>query len=194
MSEENVVVGVFDNRGKAEEAVRSIGQSGFAMKQLSIVGKGYHTDEKVIGFYNVGDRIKLWGVNGAMWGGLWGLFMGGVFMTVPLIGPLVVLGHLGVMLLGAAEGALLVGSVSALAGALASIGIPKDSVVRYEQAVKSDQFLVMAHGAPEEIKRVQALLQSAAPSQLDVHQGTCAARAGQAAQKRHDDGLVVGKT
>ncbi len=186
MSEEDVVVAVFDRHQQAEEAVRELGRSGFPIQQLTIIGKGYHSDEKVIGFYNVGDRIKLWGKNGAFWGGLWGLFVGGVFMTVPLVGPIVVLGHLGAMLLGAAEGAFLVGGVSALAGALASIGIPKDSVVRYEEAIKADRFLVLAHGAPEEIKHVHELLKSATPSELHVHHGTCAGHEGHAAQHRHD--------
>lgn len=185
MSEEDVVVAVFDRHQQAEEAVRELGRSGFPIQQLTIIGKGYHSDEKVIGFYNVGDRIKLWGKNGAFWGGLWGLFVGGVFMTVPLVGPIVVLGHLGAMLLGAAEGALLVGGVSALAGALASIGIPKDSVVRYEEALKADRFLVLAHGAPEEIKRAHELLKSVTPSELHVHHGTCAGHEGHAAQHRH---------
>ncbi len=76
MSEENVAVAVFDNHAEAEEAVREIGRSDFPVRQLTIIGKGYHSDEKVIGFYNVGDRIKLWGANGAFWGGLssWAAF------------------------------------------------------------------------------------------------------------------------
>lgn len=185
MNEENVIVAVFDSHAEAEEAVREIGRSEFPVGQLTIIGKGYHSDEKVIGFYNVGDRIKLWGKNGAFWGALWGLFAGGIFMTVPLIGPVVVLGHLAAMLLGAVEGALVVGGVSALAGALGSIGIPKDSVIRYEEAVKADRFLVLAHGAPEAISRVQVLLKSAAPSELNVHNGTCAAHEGHAAQQIH---------
>jgi hypothetical protein len=151
MISENTAVAIFDSHQNAEEAVRALGRSGFSMEQLTIVGKGYHTDERVVGFYNTGERIKVWGKNGAFWGAIWGLFFGGVFMTLPLIGPIVVLGHLGVMLLGAAEGALVVGGVSALAGALASIGIPKDSVILYEEAVNADKFLVMAHGTPDEI-------------------------------------------
>ncbi len=193
MSEESVVVAVFDTHDKAEGAIRAIGHSGFPLAQLTIVGKGYHTDEKVIGFYNIGDRIKLWGKNGAFWGGLWGLFAGGVFMTLPIVGPVVVLGHLAAMLLGAAEGAVLVGGVSALAGALASVGIPKDSVVRYEEAVKADRFLVMAHGAPDEVARVQTLLEAATPSELNLHHGTCAAHAGRAAQQRHHDAPASAK-
>jgi len=31
------------------------------MHKLSIVGKGYHTDEHAVGYYNTGDRMKYWG-------------------------------------------------------------------------------------------------------------------------------------
>jgi hypothetical protein len=184
MTSENTAVAIFDDHQKAEEAVRTLGHSGFSMKQLTIVGKGYHTDEQVVGFYNIGDRIKLWGKNGAFWGGLWGLFAGGLFMTLPILGPIVVLGHLGAMLLGAAEGAVLLGGAGVLAGALVSVGIPKDSVVRYEEAVKADQFLVMAHGTPDEVGRAKEVLKSVSPKELTVHEGTCAAHAGHDAHAR----------
>jgi hypothetical protein len=181
MGTENVVAAIFDSHAKAEDAVRTLGRSGLSMDHLTIVGKGYHTDEQVIGFYNIGDRIKLWGSNGAFWGGLWGLFAGGMLMTVPLVGPVVVLGHLAAMLVGAAEGALLVGGVGALAGALTSLGIPHDSVVRYEKAVKSDQYVVMAHGSPDEVQNAKVILEAASPLELTVHEGTNAGPAGHAA-------------
>jgi hypothetical protein len=187
MSEENVVIAVFGRHDQADKAVRALGQANFPLEQLTIVGKGYHTDEQAIGFYNTGDRIKLWGKSGALWGGLWGLFVGGLFMTLPGIGPVVVLGHLGAMLLGAAEGAVLVGGVSALAGALASIGIPKDSVVRYEEAVKADKFLVLAHGSPEQVERAKSVLQSASPTEINTHEHTCVAHAAHAARLRHEE-------
>jgi hypothetical protein len=104
-------------------------------------------------------------------------------MTVPFVGPVVVLGHLGVMLLGAAEGAVLGGGVSALAGALVSVGIPNDSVVRYEAAVKADQFVVMAHGSPTQIEQAKTMLESASPDELNVHEDTHAAHAGHQAHK-----------
>jgi uncharacterized membrane protein len=64
------------------------------LKNLSIVGKGYHTEEKVVGFYTAGDRVKFWGKRGAFWGGLWGLFFGGLFLSIPVVGDVVVLGYL----------------------------------------------------------------------------------------------------
>lgn len=100
------------------------------MKNLSIVGKGYRTDEKVVGFYTKGDRVKFWGKQGALWGALWGLLLGGVFIAIPVVGHVIVLGYLAAAALSAAEGAVIVGGASALAAALNGLGIKKDSVVQ----------------------------------------------------------------
>ena len=61
MSEKNSVVAVFESYNQAEDAVRELQKSGFDMTELSIVGKDYHTDEHVVGYYNTGDRMMYWG-------------------------------------------------------------------------------------------------------------------------------------
>src|SRR5208282_6687542 len=98
--------------------------AGFDMRNLSVVGKGYHTDEKVVGFYNAGDRIKFWGTRGAFWGGFWGLLLGGIFMMTPAGAPVVVLGYLAAIVIAGLENAVIVGGLSAIGAALYSIGIP----------------------------------------------------------------------
>ena len=168
----NSVVAVFENHLAAEAAVKELTDAGIEMKHLSVVGKGYHTDEKVVGFYNTGDRIKFWGSRGAFWGGFWGLFFGGLFMTIPLVGHVVVLGYLATVAISGIENAVLVGGLSALGAAIYSIGVPKDSVLQYETAVKADGFLVMAHGSSEEVARAKAILATAGASRIDVYSGT----------------------
>ena len=64
MEDINTVIAVFADHPAAETAIKKLTSSGFDMKNLSVVGKGYHTDEKVVGFYNTGDRIKFWGTRG----------------------------------------------------------------------------------------------------------------------------------
>ena len=76
MSETNAVVAIYDSHSQAEEAVKELQRSGIDMKKLSIVGKDYHTEEQVVGYYNTGDRMKYWGKLGAFWGGLWGMLFG----------------------------------------------------------------------------------------------------------------------
>lgn len=171
MAKDGTVIAVFTGHQGAETAVKKLAGAGIDMKHLSVVGKGYHTDEKVVGFYNAGDRIKFWGKYGAFWGGLWGWLIGGLFLTIPFVGHVIVLGYLTTMAISAVEGAIVVGGLSALGAALYSIGIPKDSVIQYESALKADSFLVMAHGAAEEMARAKAILQTFNPSRIDQHEG-----------------------
>ena len=178
MSAKNdAVVATFAHHGDAADAVRKLAGAGFDMTHFSIIGKGYHTEEKVIGFYNTGDRIAFWGKNGAIWGGLWGLFFGGMMLTIPVVGPVVVLGHLAAMVFAAVEGAVVVGGLSALGAALFSIGLPENSVIQYEEALKADGFLIVAHGPADEMARAKTIIESANPTRLDLHQNVTDAAA-----------------
>jgi hypothetical protein len=170
MTKNDAIVAVFADHQAAEAAVRTLAEARLDMKNFSIVGKGYHTEETVVGFYNTGDRVKFWGKNGAIWGGLWSLFFGGIFFTVPMVGPVMVLGHLAAMVFAGVEGAIVVGGLSALGAALVGLGIPKNSVIEYEQAVKADGFLVVAHGPEAEMARAKSVLKEAGATRLDVHQ------------------------
>src|SRR5579871_4072725 len=138
------------------------------MKKMSIVGKDYHTDESVVGYYNTGDRMKYWGKQGAFWGGLWGLFFGALFI-VPGLGPILVAGPLVAWIVGALEGAVVVGGLGALGAGLYSIGIPKDSVIQYEAALKSDKFLLLAHGTADEVAKARDILQTTLPVKIALH-------------------------
>jgi len=173
MSQHDTIVAVYAQHDAAEAAVRKVAESGLDMQHFSIVGKGYHSEEQVIGFYSAGDRVKFWGSRGAFWGGFWGLLFGGLMLTIPVIGPVMVLGHLAAVVFaevaGAVEGAVVVGGLGALGAALFSIGIPHHSVLQYERALKADQFLVVAHGPTAEMERAKTLLHSSGPVQLDLH-------------------------
>ncbi len=171
MLQNESVIAVFSEHQEADAAVKKLAGAGIELKHLSVVGKGYHSDEKVVGFYNVGDRIKFWGKRGAFWGGLWGLFLGGVLLTIPVVGPVMILGYLAAVVVSAVEGAILVGGLTALGAALYSAGIPRNSVIQYEQAVKADGFLVIVHGAVAELTRAKAILAQGNPSRLDLHDG-----------------------
>jgi len=170
MNEKNSVVAIYGTHAQAEEAVKELQRAGCDMKKLSIVGKDYRTDESVVGYYNAGDRMKYWGTQGAFWGGLWGMLAGAAFFAIPGIGPILIAGPLVTWIIGALEGAALVGGASALGAALYSIGIPKDSVIQYEAALKAEKFLVLAHGSHDEVARAQEVMQTVNPIKIGVHE------------------------
>ncbi len=171
MSEKNAVVAVYNTHTEAEEGVKELQKSGFDMKKLSIVGKDYHTEEHVTGYYNAGDRMKYWGKMGAFWGGIWGLLLGGAFFAIPGIGPVLVAGPLVTWIIAALEGAVVFGGVSAIGAALYSVGIPKNSVLRYEMALKADKFLVLAHGTADEVTKARDILRTTRAAEINVHTG-----------------------
>lgn len=175
--EENSAVAVFSTHEKAEQAIRELQRGGYDMKKLSVVGKDYHTEEHVVGYYNTGDRVRFWGKLGAFWGGLVGLLFGSALFIVPGVGHVFILGPLVGWLLEGLSGAAVVGGLSALGGALYSIGVPRDSILKYESAVKANRFLVLAHGTADEVARAREILHSAGAMEVDVH-GTSPATSG----------------
>jgi hypothetical protein len=165
----NAMVAVYKTHLEAEAGIKELQQAGFAMKKLSIVGKDYHSDEHVIGYYNTGDRMKYWGKLGAFWGGIWGLLFGSAFFVIPGFGPILVAGPLVAWLVGALEGAVVVGGLTALGAGLYSIGIPKDSVVRYETAIKAGQYIVVAHGTADEVVNAKKIIEDTEVIESEVH-------------------------
>ena len=146
MSITNSVVAIYDTHEQAERAIKELQEGGVDMKSLSIAGKDTHTDEHVVGYYNAGDRMKHWGKVGAFWGGFWGLLFGSALFAIPGIGPILVAGPLVAWIVAGLEGSVAVGGVSALGAGMVSIGIPEESVIKYETALKTDKFLLIVHG------------------------------------------------
>ena len=51
------------------------------------------------------------------------------------------------------------GGLTALGAGLYSIGIPKDSVLQYETAVKSGNYVLVAHGTREDVAKAKSIVE-----------------------------------
>jgi hypothetical protein len=151
---------IFNTHTEAEAAVAELSSLGIDMKKLSLVGRGYHTEDQPVGFYTMGDRMKTWGGIGAFWGSIWGLLMAPAVFFLPGIGLIAMAGPLVAALVGALEGAVVLGGVSVLGAALSQIGMSKEHIIKYESAIKVDKYVLTVHGTPEDQEKVDALLKS----------------------------------
>jgi hypothetical protein len=158
------LITVYEQHSAAESAIKALSKAGFDIKKLSIVGKGYHTEEHAVGFYTTGDRIKTWGGIGSFWGAIWGTLSAPAVFMLPPLGLVAVAGPFVVTLLAALEGAVLGGGFSALGAALYGMGTSKDRAIKYEADVKADRFLVMVHGTEPDIARAKSVLTTLAES------------------------------
>jgi len=167
---ENSVVAIYAQHSDAENAINLLKKGNFDIKKLAVVGKGYHTEEDVVGYYNTGDRMKHWGKMGAFWGGLWGLLAGSAFFLIPGVGPVMVAGSAVAWIVGALESAVVVGGLSALGAGLYSKGISKGSALKYESSIKAGKYLLIAHGTPEEAEAARRILASTGAEEINIHQ------------------------
>lgn len=158
MNNKNSCVAIFKTHEEAEQAIAELYHAGIDMKKLSIIGKGYERKEYVRGYYNAFDRVKFWGKRGALWGGLWGLLFSPAFMCVPVAGSLTVGRILFSTFAGGLSTAVFTGGLSALGAALYSIGIPRNSIIKYETAIKLEKYLLIFHSTRDEVGRARDIL------------------------------------
>jgi hypothetical protein len=142
MGKHNAVVAMCHTHTEVEVAVKALKQAAFNVKKLSIVGKDYHTDKHVVGYYNSGDCMKYWGT------------------AIPGIGPVLIAGPLVGWVLDALEETVVTGGMTAIGAAINNLGIPKDDILNYEIALKCSKFILLAHGTAEEVAHAQRIIQT----------------------------------
>jgi hypothetical protein len=163
------MVAVYSAQADAEDAVRQLRKSGYDITNLSIVVKGYHIEKRVAGFYNAADRIQYWGKNGALCGGILGLLFGAALYVFPGIGPGLITDPMAVWIRGALGGAITVGGLGTVGAAVYSMSLPKESVLKYELAIETDdEFLLVAHGTASETDAAREIISTARPAALGV--------------------------
>jgi hypothetical protein len=73
------------------------------------------------------------------------------------------------------EGAVVVGGLSAIGAGLIGIGIPKDSVVQYETALKTDQYLLVVRDSASEVAKAKEIIGTTRPVRSELHSAEIAA-------------------
>jgi len=169
MTPSNSVVAIYETHEQAEHAIKELQEAGVDMKSLSIAAKNTHTDEHVVGYYNTGDRMKYWGKVGAFWGGFWGLLFGSAAFAIPGIGPILVAGPLVGWIIAGLEGAVVFGGASAVGAGLVSSGIPKDSILNYDVALKTDKYALIVHGSQEQVEKAKDIIGGTQHTSYTVH-------------------------
>src|SRR5262249_61447943 len=128
----------------AEAGAQKLGQGGVPLQHVSISSKHLGSEKKVHGFVTRCDVAKAAGRAGAWVGGIFGLLVGAALVWLPGVGPLVVAGSLTAALMGGLEGAVAGAALSGVLGWLASLGISKQHILKYEESVKAGRCLVIA--------------------------------------------------
>jgi len=150
----HTVIGVFETRARADQAVAQLKKAGFDDSDIGMVYR--NAEGKTVKTGAADDTYAEEGaLTGAVAGAAGGALVGaGVAAgVIPVIGPVLAIGTLGTILLNAAGGAAIVG----LAGALVGWGIPEDDATFYENEVKGGRYLVLVDTKDRQDKARQIL-------------------------------------
>jgi hypothetical protein len=148
-TQRSTIVGVFEDRNQADQAVAELTRAGFRQDQIGVAMR--HAEGTTAATSDANDSHA---GSGAVTGALTGLGLGalaglGVLSgVIPVVGPAIAAGTLGVILSNAAAGAGIAGLVGALVGA----GIPEEEAKYYHGEFEAGRAIVTvtAAGRPDE--------------------------------------------
>lgn len=130
------VVGVFNDRARAEAAIRDLRTAGFGEDRIGVAmqDQGEQRDlEESTGSQEGGGAAR-----GAVSGGVIGGLIGLLGALVPGLGPIVAGGVLASTLAGAGIGA----ATGGLVGALVDLGVPEEDARHFDHGLRSGGILV----------------------------------------------------
>ncbi|MFC1715978.1 hypothetical protein ACFL6S_20075 [Candidatus Poribacteria bacterium] len=170
MPKNYLFVAIYNTLPGGEAAIRDIQDSGIDMMRLSFLGRDYRARDKLVGRYQSSDHTRYWENLGTFGDGVWGLLSSIALFHIPETGPFLAGGPVAGAMIGALEGSPTVRGLSAVGSGLHIIGIPRDSVLKYERAIKDDKYLIIAQGVEEEIAAIKAIIKNNGAVEFDLHQ------------------------
>jgi uncharacterized protein (TIGR02271 family) len=136
----STVVGVFDDREDARDAIEALKDDGFTADSISILSPDKQATQEIA--EDTGTHAGAGAATGAVTGGILGSLGGWLVgigaLAIPGVGPFIAAGALATALGGAAIGA----GVGAIAGALMGMGVPDEHASYYEGEAKAGKTLV----------------------------------------------------
>jgi hypothetical protein len=139
----NATLTVFKSQGDAEAALRQLARGGYDLGKVSMVAREGDGITPGPGHSNDNGR----GSAGVSWGGIKGMLVGSGLFVVPGIGSLVVAGPLLKWIVRAMGTVIGPDKLDAMAAGLIQLGIPRASILRCEDALKSGKVILVAEGS-----------------------------------------------
>lgn len=151
---------IANSRLQAEQIVESLQSSGFATSEISVLlpdTEGKH-DIGHVKATKAPEGATTGAATGGVTGGVLGLLAGIGALAIPGVGPFIAAGPIMAALSGAAIGATTGGVVGGLIG----MGIPEIEAKRYEDKLKSGNYLIAVHAHDgDETDRAKQIFKSA---------------------------------
>lgn len=156
-----VVVGVFHDRSRAEEALEDLKNQGFE-KDISLVARDEEEQEQSGGEIMGGQDLSEGTFAGGTVGGIAGLLAGVGALLIPGVGPIIAAGPIAATLTGVVTGGI--------AGGLIDLGLPEERGEYFEEQVRQGGILLSMKADDDQVEETASVLRQHGASDVEVHQ------------------------
>lgn len=154
------VIGVFDSRHNAEQAVKALRTQGFTTEEINIVSKKNNQQRgQNDGYFE--DDVSDGTLTGGTIGGIGGLLLGAGALAIPGVGPIVAAGPIAAALSGVVAGGIV--------GGLIDWGIPAEAGKRYEQHVVQGGILTIIRSDATKANQAAQVLRQNGAKDVETH-------------------------
>src|SRR4051794_31938756 len=161
------IFGIVKTYGQAERVVQDLQSAGFVASEISVLlpdNEGKH-DIGHVKATKAPEGATTGAATGAVSGGVLGLLAGIGALAIPGVGPFIAAGPIMAALSGAAIG----GTAGGLVGGLIGLGIPEIEAKRYEDKLKSGNYLIAVHARDgDEEDRAEEIFKSAGAEDIST--------------------------
>ena len=161
MSKENTAISIYANPDRIEEAVMELEGSGFDMKRISVIGKVSGDQPRLTALYEEGHSLKCRGRQSDLWNKLCALIRDWVLFNCPDSGALLAIGPVSLWIVAVIDNSAIFSNLSVLGAMLYSMGLAKESLQDYEEALRKGGYLLIVHGPSQEVTQAKRILKSA---------------------------------
>lgn len=158
-------LGVFARRVDTESALANLQANQFPLDKLSIIAKDNGFPDEVQGVevkeqagQPTEDITAAGAIAGGTLGSIAGLLVGLGSLTIPGVGPILLAGATASALATTLAGGAIGATTGVLAGALASLGVPEERALIYNNYVAKGYYLLIIDGTLSEIQEAEKIL------------------------------------
>ncbi|MCW5852468.1 MAG: hypothetical protein KIT87_20505, partial [Anaerolineae bacterium] len=161
----STVVGLFETRDQAQQAVQALRNAGIPQDDISLVMRDRREAQATAADIGAGSATAAGLAGGAVLGGLAGWLVGIGALAIPGIGPIVAAGPLAAALTGGAIGA----ATGGLLGALVDAGVPEEEARTYQSGIERGASLLSVRAPDGREQQVRDMMNRAGMRDLAYH-------------------------
>src|SRR5205809_7995088 len=161
------VFGIATTQGQAERIVQQLQAQGFGTSEISVLmpDTGGKHDIGHVKATKAPEGATTGAATGGVTGGVLGFLAGTGALAIPGVGPFIAAGPIMAALSGAAVGA----TTGGIVGALIGMGIPEIEAKRYEDKLKTGNYLIAVHAKDGDAEdRAEAIFKQAGAEDIST--------------------------